>query len=148
MPQHCPFQPHPRKFGTNSQDTLPLDDSKPLEPSGVTRVQQVVGSLLFYARAVDNTILPALSTIASSQAAATEHTLARCTQLLEYCAYNPDATVQYRSSDMILNIHSDASYLSAPRARSQVARYYFLGSVPTDDAPIKLNGAILVFVAY
>eukprot|EP00804_Cyclotella_cryptica_P023665 CCRYP_017686-RG/>CCRYP_017686-RG protein AED:0.45 eAED:0.45 QI:0/-1/0/1/-1/0/1/0/130 len=46
---------------------------------------------------------------------------------------------------MILNIHSDASYLSAPRARSQVAAYYFLGSVPTDDAPIKLNGAILVF---
>ena len=30
MPQHCPFQPHPRKFGTNSQDTLPLDDFKPL----------------------------------------------------------------------------------------------------------------------
>eukprot|EP00804_Cyclotella_cryptica_P023660 CCRYP_017686-RA/>CCRYP_017686-RA protein AED:0.36 eAED:0.36 QI:0/0/0/1/0/0/2/0/366 len=144
-PQRCPFQPHPRKFGADSQDTLPPDDSKPLEPSGVTRVQQVVGSLLFYARAVDNTILPALSTIAISQAAAMEHTLARCTQLLDYCASNPDATVQYRASDMILNIHSDASYLSAPRARSQVAAYYFLGSVPTDDAPIKLNGAILVF---
>ena len=46
---------------------------------------------------------------------------------------------------MILNIHSDVSYLSAPRARSQVAGYYFLGSVPTDDTPIKLNKAILVF---
>ena len=145
-PQRCPFQPNPRKFGTDSQDTLPPDESNPLEPSGLTRVQQVVGALLFYARAVDNTILPALSTIASSQAAATEQTLARCTQLLDYCASNPDAKVQYRASDMILNIHSDASCLSAPRARSQVAGYYFLGSVPTDDAPIKLNGAILVFL--
>eukprot|EP00804_Cyclotella_cryptica_P011793 CCRYP_011361-RA/>CCRYP_011361-RA protein AED:0.17 eAED:0.11 QI:0/0/0/0.8/0.25/0.2/5/0/1137 len=144
-PQHCPFQPNPRKFGTDSQDTLPPDESNPLEPGGITRVQQVVGALLFYARAVDNTILPALSTIASSQAAATEQTLARCTQLLDYCASNPDAKVQYRAPDMILNIHSDASYLSAPRARSQVAGYYFLGSVPTDDAPINLNGAILVF---
>eukprot|EP00804_Cyclotella_cryptica_P014654 CCRYP_012668-RA/>CCRYP_012668-RA protein AED:0.51 eAED:0.40 QI:0/0/0/1/0/0/2/0/482 len=113
-PQRCPFQPHPKKFGADSQDTLPPDDSKPLDPDNVKRVQQVVGSLLFYARAVDNTILPALSTIASSQAAATELTLARCTQLLDYCASNPDATVQYRASDMILNIHSDASYLSAP----------------------------------
>eukprot|EP00804_Cyclotella_cryptica_P023697 CCRYP_019320-RA/>CCRYP_019320-RA protein AED:0.37 eAED:0.35 QI:0/0/0/1/1/1/6/0/1607 len=144
-PQHCPYQPHPKTFGTNSQDTLPPDDSKPLDADGVKRVQQVVGSLLFYARAVDNTILPALSTIASSQAAATELTLAQCTQLLDYCASNPDATIQYRASDMILNIHSDASYLSAPRTRSQVAGYYFLGSIPTDDAPIKLNGAILVF---
>eukprot|EP00804_Cyclotella_cryptica_P020493 CCRYP_019412-RA/>CCRYP_019412-RA protein AED:0.05 eAED:-0.04 QI:0/0/0/1/0/0.5/2/0/1372 len=144
-PQHCPYQPHPKTFGTNSQDTLPPDDSKPLDADGVKRVQQVVGSLLFYARAVDNTILPALSTIASSQAAATELTLAQCTQLLDYCASNPDATIQYRASDMILNIHSDASYLSAPQARSQVAGYYFLGSIPTDDTPIKLNGAILVF---
>eukprot|EP00804_Cyclotella_cryptica_P007211 CCRYP_009751-RB/>CCRYP_009751-RB protein AED:0.29 eAED:0.25 QI:0/-1/0/1/-1/1/1/0/612 len=144
-PQCCPYQPHPKKFGADSQDTLPQDTSKPLDPDGVKRVQQVVGSLLFYARAVDNTILPALSTIASSQAAATELTLAQCSQLLDYCASNPDTSVQYRASDMVLNIHLDASYLSAPRARSQVAGYYFLGSVPTDDAPIKLNGAILVF---
>eukprot|EP00804_Cyclotella_cryptica_P006047 CCRYP_000270-RB/>CCRYP_000270-RB protein AED:0.55 eAED:0.55 QI:0/-1/0/1/-1/0/1/0/231 len=46
---------------------------------------------------------------------------------------------------MILNIHSDPSYLSSSQACSQVAGYYFLGSIPTDDVPIKLNGASLVF---
>lgn len=132
-PQHCPFRPHPKKYGKDSQDPLPSDETKLLDLKGVRKVQQVVGALLFYARAIDNTILPSLSTIA------------RCEELLNYCATNPNATIRYCASDMVLNIHSDASYLSATRARSQVAGYYFLGSVPTDDEPIKLNGAILVF---
>jgi hypothetical protein len=144
-PQHCPFQPNPRKYGKDAQDPLPIDNSELLDLKGIRKVQQVVGALLFYARAVDNTLLPALSTIASEQTQATELTLQRCHQLLDYCATNPDAKVRFRASDMILNIHSDASYLSATRARSQVAGYFFLGSVPKDNAPIKLNGAILVF---
>jgi hypothetical protein len=43
---------------------------------------------------------------------------------------------------MILNIHSDASYLSAPCARSHAGGYLFLGSLPQDGYPIKLNSAI------
>jgi hypothetical protein len=44
--------------------------------------------------------------------------------------------------DMILNVHSDALYLSAPRARSHTSGYFFLGSLPIDGNLIKLNGAI------
>lgn len=36
----------------------------------------------------------------------------------------------------------DASYLSAPKACSRAGGYFFLGSVPKDGNPIKLNGAI------
>ena len=43
---------------------------------------------------------------------------------------------------MILNIHSDASYLSESRARSRAAGHYFLGSIPDKNKPILLNGAI------
>jgi hypothetical protein len=43
---------------------------------------------------------------------------------------------------MILNIHSDASYLSETRARSRVAGHFFLGSTTTDNQPIELNGSI------
>ena len=46
---------------------------------------------------------------------------------------------------MILNIHSDASYLSENRSRTRVAGQFFLGSKPVKDKPIPLNGAILVF---
>jgi len=47
-------------------------------------------------------------------------------------------------TDMILNVHSDASYLSAPKARSRAGGYFFLGSLPRDGDPIKLNWAIHV----
>ena len=43
---------------------------------------------------------------------------------------------------MILNIHSDASYLSESRARSRAAGHYFLGSIPDKNKPIQLNGAV------
>ena len=44
---------------------------------------------------------------------------------------------------MVLNVHSDASYLTAPKARSRAGGHFFLGSIPKDGCPIKLNGAIL-----
>ena len=45
---------------------------------------------------------------------------------------------------MILNIHSDALYLSESRARSRNAGHYFLGSIPKKGDPIPLNGEIYV----
>ena len=89
------------------------------------------------------TILTALSEIASQQAAPTEKTLQRVNTFLDYMATHPDAVIRYYSSDMILNVHSDASYLTAPRARSRAGGHFFLGSLPKDGCPIRLNGAIL-----
>jgi hypothetical protein len=57
---------------------------------------------------------------------------------------HPDAKICYRASDMILNIHSDASYLSAPCACSCAGGYFFLGILPVDSDPIKFNGAIYI----
>ncbi len=83
-----------------------------LDAKGIKRIQQIVGSILYYARAVDMTVLMALSSIAVEQTKATEKTLGRCLQLLNYLASNLEAKVRYHASDMIMNIHSDASYLS------------------------------------
>ncbi len=55
-----------------------------------------------------------------------------------------DAIIQYHASDMILNVHSEASYLSAPKACSQAGGYFFLGSLPCNGDPIRLNGAIQI----
>ena len=43
---------------------------------------------------------------------------------------------------MVLNVHSDASYLSASNARSRAGGYFFLGSTPRDRSSIKINGAV------
>jgi hypothetical protein len=104
-------------------------------------VQKIVGSLLYYAHAVDMAILMALSSIAVEQTTATKLTLRRCTQLLDYLAENANATVCFYASDMILNIHSDASYLSEAKACSRACGHCFMGWMPADGAPIFLNGA-------
>jgi hypothetical protein len=85
-------------------------------------------------------MLVALSAIASEQGAPRESTLQKVYQFLDYAATHPDAVVTYRASDMILAIHSDASYLSKPKARSRARGHYFMSTnaqVPPN------NGAVL-----
>ena len=57
---------------------------------------------------------------------------------------NPDAKIRYRASNMILNVYSDASYLSTPKARCRARGYFFLGSIPRDAKPIIINGTIYI----
>lgn len=47
-------------------------------------------------------------------------------KLLNYAASHPDAQIQYRASDMVLWVDSDASYLSETKLRSTCAGYHFL----------------------
>jgi hypothetical protein len=136
--------PNPIKYGKDIQAPSPLNDSPLLNEAGKKCAQQNVGSFLYYARAVDPTILMALSEISSQQVAQTENKMKRINQFLDYMWTHPDAVIQYRASDMIVNVHSDASYLSTPKARSRAGGYFFLGSLPCDGDPIKLNGAIHV----
>ncbi len=83
-----------------------------------------------------------LSDLSLQQSAPTKNTMKQVNQFYDYMWTHPDAIIRYRASDMILNIHSDASYLSAPKARSRAGGYFFLGSLPRDGDPIRLNGAI------
>jgi len=100
---------------------------------------KIVGSILYYVRAVDTTVLMALSTIASEQTKGMERTLEKAYQVLDYLATHPNAVVQFWASDMVMNIHSDALYLN----RKHEAEHgdFFMGSIPKDGDPIKLNGA-------
>jgi hypothetical protein len=55
-----------------------------------------------------------------------------------------DAKIQFHASNMIMNIHSDASYLLEAKARSRACGHFFMGWMPKDDEPIRLNGAFYV----
>ena len=81
---------------------------------------------LYYGRAIEDTIPPALSAIVSEQTTATEATMAmgRIIHLLDYLATHPDGVIMFRASDMILNVHSDASYLSEKKAKSRMEGYF------------------------
>ncbi len=86
--QTCPYTPAPKQFGSEAQRPLPADNSPPLDKKGIKRVQQIVGSILYYVQAVDMMVLMALSTIAIEQTKATEKTMAKCFQLLDYLAHH------------------------------------------------------------
>eukprot|EP00957_Ditylum_brightwellii_P122780 9362873-Ditylum_brightwellii.AAC.1 len=60
---------------------------------GINWLQDIVGTLLYYARAVDPTLEAALSTIASQQPNATTKTEEACHQLLDYVVTHPNAAV-------------------------------------------------------
>jgi hypothetical protein len=61
-----------------------------------------------------------LNDIATEQTKTTEKTQAAKNQMLDYLATHPDATIRYHAPNMILHIHSDASYLSVSNARSRL----------------------------
>jgi hypothetical protein len=142
--QNCPYSPEPKRFGVDVQAPIETDTTAGLDEKGIKRIQQIVGSILYYARAADMTVLMALSSIAVEQTKATEKTLGHCLQLLDYLASNLEATVRFHESDMIMNIHSDASYLSETKARSRACGHFFMGWMPKNGEPIKLNGAFYV----
>ena len=101
--QRCPYSPEPKQSG-----------SPKLDATGIKRVQKIVGSILYYARAVIMRVLMRLSSIAVEQTKATDQTLGQCMQLLDYLASNDITKVRFRASEMIMNIHSNTSYLLAP----------------------------------
>ena len=57
-------------------------------------------------------MLTAIGSIAAQQSKVTEKTYANTLWLLNYAATHPNAKIHYTASDMILYIHSDATYIS------------------------------------
>jgi hypothetical protein len=148
-PQHSPHKHRDITYGAKTQLTPEEDTSPPLDAAGVKRIQGIVGSLLYYARAVDNKLLTTLSAIGAQQAKATENTRNAVDQLLDYVATYPTDGTTYRASGMILAAHSDASFLTEPGSRSRAGAYIFLSEndpVPRVNGPILSIAQIIKFV--
>jgi hypothetical protein len=143
-PQHTPSRYVTPVYGAKTQYAT-KDETPPLTAQQCLTIQKVTGSVLYYSRAVDPTVLMPLNDIATEQTKATEKTQAATNQLLDYLATHPDATIRYHASDMILHIHSDASYLSVSNARSRLGGLFFLGNKSPDQD--KLDGSILTVAA-
>ena len=111
-PQHQPY-PHTKPtYGATKQYVGDSDEAEPTSKEDKTYIQEVIGTLLYYARCVDASMLTELGSLATQQATPTQNTMMKVKQLLDYAATHPDAIVTYNASDMVLAAHSDASYLS------------------------------------
>ena len=143
------FSPHPYVAinYTNQRDAqyaTKEDDSPLLLPKDTKYIQSVVGSFLYYARAIDNTMLPALSQIAHQQSSPTVTTKKKCQQLMDYANTYKHAKIRFYASDMVLEVDSDAAYLVMPKARSRYAGYFRLLDDQQKVNRSVHNGAILI----
>jgi hypothetical protein len=98
-----------------------------LSPDVIKEIQGVIGIILYYAHAVNITVLMALSSIAIKQTKGTTSTTEKAKQLLNYLVMNPNATMRFKASDMIMNVHLDALSLFKANARSCVCGHFFMG---------------------
>eukprot|EP00957_Ditylum_brightwellii_P125347 9553632-Ditylum_brightwellii.AAC.1 len=64
-------------------------------------------------------MLVALGSIAAVQNQGTQNTADAIKNLLDYCASHPDAVTRYCPSNMLLRVHSNASYLLEPKVQSR-----------------------------
>jgi hypothetical protein len=67
VPQDQPHQHVKKLYGEKIQRANPPDTSPPLDKAGKKFIQEVTGVFLYLARAVDLTMLTALSSLASKQ---------------------------------------------------------------------------------
>ena len=140
--QDSPYPSTPPKYGAKIQYAQTPIDAPLVGKADKKFIQQVCGQFLFYRRAVDSTIVTALSASTSQQSKPTTDTLAKTRQLLDYLASQEEAVLTYTASEMVLAVHSDAGYLNEPNTRSRVGGHFFL-FLSNHFAHPPNNGAIL-----
>jgi hypothetical protein len=131
-PQHAPYKATLIQFGARVQ-TVMIDATASLSKERIKRVQDIVDTPLCYGRVVDPTILPAISAIAPCQAQGMEAMADVCHQLLDYVATHPNGGIHYFARNMILAVHTNASYLSKHNVCSQASAHFYLTNKGNKD---------------
>lgn len=103
-------------------------------------------------------MLSALGTLSVAQVHGIEATAKALCQLLDYCATHPDATIQYTTSNMIIYIHSSASYKSEFKSCSHMGGIFLSDQItnptkpptkqPTQNGAIQTASCILKWPCY
>ena len=126
----------PPNYKNANAQTATVDSSPLASPSQQHELQVVVGTLLYYARTVDPSILTAVHELGSVQAKPSINDIKKMERLLQYVSTHQQNGIRYHASNMQLQIQSDASYLSRTKARSVLGGLHYLGSTTEINGPI------------
>ena len=102
--QYAPHQWTRPNYGATKQLATPLYTSPSIPEEQKRRIQKIIGTFLYYVRAVDFNMLPALNTLAEQQSSPTKNTEAAITHFLDYAATNPSAIIQYKAINVKYHI--------------------------------------------
>ena len=100
------------------------DTPQLLHPKDIKYTQQVVETFLHYTLSLDCAILTTLNDIGLKKSLRTKKVKETVQQLLDYANTYQNMYLRYYSSDMQLNVDTDASFLVLPKARSRIAVYF------------------------
>jgi hypothetical protein len=142
-PQDAPYAAAPVQYGAKVEQ-VKTNTTSPLSPAEVKRVQDIVGTLLYYAQAVNPMLLTTLSAITAGQSNSTQAVFKACNTLLDYVATRANASLQYHACDMILAVHRNASYLSKACGKSLAAGHFYLTNQNNENF---FNGGVLTLSA-
>ena len=122
--RHTPGQNPSMK---NNQVLSEKSPAEELHENNQKQLQKIVGKFLYYAGAIDLTILMTLTSLEEVQTKPTIETAKQIIQFSNYSATHPDAVTEYIRSRIIFHIYFDASYISETEARSRAGGYFPLG---------------------
>ena len=129
---------------TAKVQVVPEEITRPgLNATGIKCVQDIVVSVLFYGRAVDNKLIVALNNIGTQQDTATEITNDAINHLLDYLATDPNDVIVYIDNSMVIAAHSDAGFHNESKGRSWSGSHISLAEY--EPVP-RWNGYILTIV--
>jgi hypothetical protein len=140
---HAPHTWNPPIYGAKTQYVEDKTTSPALSAKDVNKLQQLTGKLLYYARAVDPTLIMPINVLASAQSKSKAVTADKVIKPLNYCNTHPETKIRYHASNMILHIHSDASSLSENEAKSRSGGFLYMDSSTNTEKKLT-NGAILI----
>ena len=112
----------------------------------------IVGILLYYALAIEKTLLPVLGDISPEQSKSTKNIYSKVLQFLNYICTHPLAIIEYHSSEIILHVSSYASYNLVSKGRSRASGVHYLSDNHPPPPPQsifktynpKMNGLIYI----
>ena len=110
-PEYTPHAHVAPTYGRQVQYKEPVDTSDLLPPTETNLIQKFVGGFLYYVLAIDNTILVALNNISLEMSSETKNTSKKVAKLINYLATNPNASIQYHASGIILRVHNYPFYM-------------------------------------
>jgi hypothetical protein len=147
--QYAPYLCVPIQYGAKKQYATQKLKALLLDEKAKLFIQQVCGKFLFLGRAVDSNLFCPISAIASQLSKPTEDTMRQTLQLLDYLATQEDTVLSYHTSNMVLAVHSNASYLSEPKAcsSSRTDGHFFLSSnmtLPPSNEAVLINIAPII----
>ncbi len=137
---------HPPNHKSPKAQTATIDSTSFATKDQQLELQVVVGTLLYYARTVDPSILTAIHELGSVQAQPTIQDMRKVDRALQYVSTHQHGATRFYASNMQHQVQSDASFLCRPKARSVLGGFHYLGYPDRLNGPIFCTSKIIVCV--